>query len=125
MELTKNLLKPKVINKATFFAVAHQIAYYFITAVLLFSGIAKILEPLPLIETLKFIIIIPDSLQILIATLLPVVEIGLAVLMIMKIKQKTTLTAVTTLFAFFLAFSIYGTVVGFGSDCGCLSASLL
>ena len=109
----------KAVEKSKIPNLHYLIGYYFITAVLLFSGITKILDPLPLIETLKLITIIPESLQILIATLLPVVEIGLAVLMIMKIKQKATLTAVTTLFAFFLAFSIYGTVVGFGGDCGC------
>ncbi len=49
--------------------------YYFIAAVLLFSGIAKIIDPVPLINTLKLIKIIPESLHILIATLLPVVEI--------------------------------------------------
>ena len=95
------------------------ILFYLLTAILLFSGIAKIIDPLPLLNILKLVTFLPTELQIIIATLLPVVEIGLAVLMIMKIKPKLTLTAVTILFAAFLVFSIYGTLTGFGADCGC------
>ena len=97
----------------------YNVFFYMITAVLLISGIAKIIDPLPLINTLKLITIIPESLQLIIATLLPIVEIGLAVLMLMKIKPKITFTAVTVLFTAFLVFSIYGTVAGFGANCGC------
>ena len=94
-------------------------AFYFIAAVLLFSGIAKILDPVPLINTLKLVTVIPVSLHVLIATLLPVVEIVLALLMISKTKLKITLPIVTALFTIFLGFSIYGTAAGYGADCGC------
>jgi len=97
----------------------HNVSFYIITAVLLFSGIAKIIDPLPIINTLKLITIIPASSHIIIATLLPVVEIGLAVLMLMKIKLKITTKAVAFLFAIFLIVSVYGTLTGFGADCGC------
>ena len=83
------------------------------------SGIVKIINPLPIINTLKLITIIPASLHIIIATLLPVVEIGLAVLMLMKIKLKITTKAVAFLFAIFLIVSVYGTIAGFDADCGC------
>jgi len=100
------------------------VSFYIITAVLLFSGIVKILDPLPLMETLKLITIIPASLHIIFATLLPVVEIGLAVLMIMKIKPKITLATVAVLFAAFLGFNIYGTIAGIGTDCGCFGNTI-
>jgi len=61
-------LKEIKINKYIYF-----VSFYIITAVLLFSGIAKIIDPLPIINTLKLITIIPASLHIIIATLLPVV----------------------------------------------------
>jgi len=90
-----NLTKIKI-NKYIYF-----VSFYIISAVLLFSGIAKIINPLPIIKTLKLITIIPASLHIIIAILLPVVEIGLAVLMLMKIKLKITIKAVAFLFALF------------------------
>jgi len=37
----------------------------------------------------------------------------------MKIKLKTTTKAVVFLFAIFLIVSVYGTLTGFGADCGC------
>ena len=119
MELAKKSFKLKSVIKPDVSTVLYTSVYYLIAAVLLFSGIVKILDPLPLLETLKLITIVPESLQIIIATLLPIVEIGLAVLMLLKIKSKITLIAVTGLFASFLAFSIYGMAVGFGGDCGC------
>jgi len=102
-----------------FIKTLYNVSFYIITAALLFPGIAKIIDPLSLISTLKLITIIPESLQILIATLSPVVEIGLAVLMLMKIKLKITTKAVAFLFAIFLIVSVYGTLAGFGADCGC------
>ena len=99
--------------------IIYFVSFYFLAAVLLFSGIAKILDPVPLINTLKLVTVIPVGLHIIIVTLLPVIEIGLAILMLTKIKPGITLTAVTILFTIFLGFSIYGTAAGFGADCGC------
>lgn len=122
----ENIIRILKIKRADKFNVFSKIiGYYFIIAVLLFSGIAKILDPVPLINTLKLIIIIPENIQRIIATLLPVLEIGLAVLMLTKIKPGITLTTVTVLFTIFLGFSIYGTTTGLGTDCGYLPANLL
>jgi len=100
------------------------VSFYLIAAVLLFSGVAKIIDPLPLIDILKLITFIPESLHVLIATLLPVIEIGLAVLIIMKIKPKATFSVVTIMFLLFLGISIYGTALGFGTDCGCFGKAV-
>ncbi len=118
MEFITQLHKNKP-TKSRMTELAYSIAYYLIVVVLLFSGFVKILDPLPILETLKLINIVPENFQIFIVTLLPITEIGLGLLMVLKIKPKLTLTSVTILFAFFLVFSIYGTVVGFGGDCGC------
>jgi len=112
-------LKEIKIKKYVYF-----VSFYIITLVLLFSGIAKIFDPLPLINTLKLITILPESLHIIIATLLPVVEIGVAVLMLMKIKPKYALVLVTMLFMLFLGISIYGTIAGIGTDCGCFGSAV-
>ncbi len=119
MELAKNSFKLKSVNKPDVSTILHTSVYYLIAAVLLFSGIVKILDPLPLIETLKLITIIPGNLQILITVLLPVVEIGLALLLMLRVKREQTLTLITILFGIFLFFSIYGTVSGLDNDCGC------
>ncbi len=95
------------------------VAFYLLSAVLLFSGITKKNDPLPLLNTLKQITFLPTELQIIIATLLPVVEIGLALLMVTKTKPKLTLPIVTAMLGLFLVFSIYGTVAGYGADYGC------
>ncbi len=110
---TSNVIKSKK-GKVFYFS-----AFYFLIAVLLFSGITKILDPVPLINTLKLVTFIPVSLHVLFATLLPVAEIVLALLMISKTKLKITLPVVTVLFTIFIVFSIYGTAVGYGADCGC------
>ena len=112
-------LKDSKIQRIIYF-----VSFYFLAAVLLFSGIAKILDPVPLINTLKLVTFIPVSLHILIATLLPVIEIGFAFLMISKTKLKITQPIVTFLFTIFLGFSIYGTAAGFGADCGCFGTAV-
>jgi len=112
------------IKKYGIIKLLYNVSFYIITAVLLFSGVAKIIDPLPLINTLKLITIIPESLQLIIATLLPIVEIGMAVLMLMKIELKITTKAAVFLFAIFLIVSVYGTLTGFGADCGCFGNTI-
>ena len=93
--------------------------YYLIAVVLLFTGATKIVDPLPLLETLKIIPIVPEDLVVPVATLLPVLEVGLGLLMLLKIKLNVILPLVVMLFFIFFAFSIYGNFVGLNADCGC------
>jgi hypothetical protein len=93
-------------------------SYYFLIALLLFSGISKILVPQPMLETIKSVINVSEELQIAAATLLPVLELTLGVMLLLRIRVKETLVAVTILFLFFFLFSVYGTVVGLENDCG-------
>ena len=118
------VVKTSNISKSKKAKVLYFSSFYFIAGVLLFPGISKIFDPIPLINTLKIITIIPGSSHVLIVTLLPVVEIALAILMMTNIKPGITLTAVTILFTIFLGFSIYGKAAGFGSDCGCFGNTI-
>ncbi len=104
--------------------ILYFVSFYLIAAVLLLSGIAKIIDPIPLINTLKLITFIPESFLVIIATLLPVVEIGLALLMFTKTKLKITLPIIAVLFTVFLGFSIYGMLAGYGNDCGCFGNTI-
>ncbi|NMC98616.1 MAG: methylamine utilization protein [Bacteroidales bacterium] len=94
-------------------------SFYFLIALLLFSGISKVLDPQPVLETIKAVINASEELQIATATLLPVLEITLGVMLLLRIRAKETLIAVTILFLFFFLFSVYGTVIGLENDCGC------
>ncbi|NMC98620.1 MAG: methylamine utilization protein [Bacteroidales bacterium] len=94
-------------------------SFYFLIAILLFSGISKVLDPRPMLETIKAVINVREELQIAAATLLPVLEITLGVMLLLRIRVKETLIAVTILFLLFFLFSVYGTVIGLENDCGC------
>jgi hypothetical protein len=72
-----------------------------------------------MLDTIKAVINVSEELQIAATTLLPVLELTLGVMLLLKIRVKETLLAVTFLFQFFFLFSVYGTVVGLENDCGC------
>jgi uncharacterized membrane protein YphA (DoxX/SURF4 family) len=97
---------------------------YLIAVVLLFSGTSKIIDPTPMIETLKVAFKLNENLLILAATLLPIIEIVLGLLLVIKIQTKKTLLAVIVLFFVFFAFSIYGTAIGLNVDCGCFGGAV-
>lgn len=92
---------------------------YLIVLVLLVSGLAKIIDPLPLIKTIEAFKLFSDTINIFISTTLPILEIGLAVLLLMKVNLKITLSLTLLLFASFLFYAIYGYFLGIKNDCGC------
>ncbi|MFA3784235.1 MauE/DoxX family redox-associated membrane protein [Melioribacteraceae bacterium 4301-Me] len=92
--------------------------YYLLASVLIFSGIAKIIDVNPLIEVLQQIKL-PNDLVIVIATILPITEIGLGIMLLLKIKQRTSIKITVILFLVFFLFSVYGMVMGIEKDCGC------
>lgn len=113
--LTKENITPKLFS----------LAYYFIALVLLFSGFSKIIEPENFLNTLNTTLgFLGENIIVLIATLLPVFEIALGTMLILKIKLKETSIAVLFLFVGFIGFSIYGTFKGFNIDCGCFGSNI-
>jgi hypothetical protein len=98
--------------------------YYLIAAVLLFSGISKIIDPLPMIETMKAAFKVDENLLIIAATGLPVIEAGLGVMLLLNQRRKETISVITVLSFSFLVFSVYGTAIGLNTDCGCFGASI-
>ncbi|MFA3783941.1 MauE/DoxX family redox-associated membrane protein [Melioribacteraceae bacterium 4301-Me] len=56
---------------------------------MLFSGVSKIIDINPLIETLKEVKL-PHDLIITIAILLPITEVGLGIILLLKIKTKNS-----------------------------------
>ena len=106
-------------NKSSDMQVLYFICYYLIIVILLFSGIMKIFNPIPTIESLQAVFHLPDTFYLVLMTLLPVIEISLAVLMIFKIKPNYVLLSVSIIFVCFLLFAVYGTSIGLKNDCGC------
>ncbi len=92
--------------------------YYSIIVILFFTGFAKVLNPISLINTLK-IFPFPDELILVTATLLPIFEISLAVMLLLKIRLKLTKIFVVLLFSFFFLISLYGFYLELDNDCGC------
>lgn len=103
--------------------VLYTITYYGIASVLLFSGVTKIIDVNPLIEVLQRIKL-PDNLILATATLLPIIEIGLGLILLLKLQQKMALRITAVLFLVFLLFSIYGTVISLDKDCGCFGKTI-
>lgn len=113
--LTKENIIPKLFS----------LAYYFIALVLLFSGFSKIIDPENFLKVLNITLgFLGENIIILIATALPVFEIALGLMLMLKIKTKETLFVAVILFAVFFLFSIYGTIKGFNVDCGCFGSSI-
>jgi len=101
------------------------LTHYLIAGVLLFSGVSKIIYPENFIKVLNTTLgFLGEDILMLIATLLPVIEIALGLMLILKIKVNETLIATVILFTAFLLFAIYGTIKGFDVDCGCFGSSV-
>ena len=104
------------------FELIRRSLYYFIAVVLLFSGVTKIVDPLPMMETMKAVFKVNENLLILAATILPVIEIGFGLMLVFNVETKKVLFAVIILFFCFFAFSVYGSIIGLNNDCGCFGS---
>ncbi|MGM0507378.1 MAG: MauE/DoxX family redox-associated membrane protein [Bacteroidota bacterium] len=90
-----------------------------LAAVLLFAGILKLMDDSALFETVGYITWIPVWLKLQMITLLPWVEIVLALLLVTWRLDRWVRPLVIAVFFGFFLFSIYGTVTGMEGDCGC------
>lgn len=96
-----------------------QISRYIIVAVLLLSGFGKVFVSDYSAEVLKEFNLFSDSINILIISVLPVIEIILGFMLLGRIKPKVTNMLVLILFLLFWLVSIGGYIMGFNQDCGC------
>jgi len=108
-----------MISRANTKNIIYYVCLYLVAGVLLLSGISKIIDPMPLIEMLKLVVGLPEEFLIILATILPIIEIGLSLLLVLKTKPKPVQLATLVLFGAFLIFSIYGTIAGMNNNCGC------
>ena len=90
--------------------------------VLLFSGVTKILDPGKAVDLMIELKIIPEDLILIIISILPVLEILIGVLLISRRYSKFAAISALVLFTGFFLISIYGTITGLNSDCGCFGS---
>ena len=61
--------------------------FFLICAVLLFQNVSKIIYPSQMIETIKALIHLTNNYNLILPMIFPVVEIGLVLMTILKLKQ--------------------------------------
>ena len=96
-----------------------RVSKWFLIIVLVFSGVSKLLNPEVTLEALKAFNIFNEMLNLIIVTILPVIEITLACMLIFNYNLKITNSLILVLFIVFLIVSIWGYLSGFDKECGC------
>lgn len=87
---------------------------------LITTGILKVISPTGVINTSRELF--PEAGHVFhftVGSLLPVLELGLGLMLLLKWKFKWIITGTTFLFGLFLLISMYGQIIGVESDCGC------
>ena len=132
MYLTETNIIEKRDRQKSFLLYSNYIITILLSAVLLFSGINKIIAPIALLEnlttTFKFL---PENLFLMITVIIPLIEIALGALLVFslykeslsKYKKIINLSAVVLLGLFFV-YSIYGYIIGLSNDCGCFGNAI-
>ena len=90
--------------------------------ILIISGTSKIIDPEGAIGLLSVIPVFPRFLIIPTVSLLPVIELSIGFLLLLNIYQKLTTIVAFLLFLSFLSISVYGSIIGLNSDCGCFGS---
>ncbi len=108
-----------IFNKINCLNHSYKAGIYFISIILSFSGISKILNPLPFMESVRIVTRLPENTIILLSAIFPMIEVLLGVLIVIKKKLELIIKGTLILFSSFFFFSIYGTVLGLKNDCGC------
>lgn len=97
----------------------YVICIYLLGAILTISGIAKLVDSTGLLTTLQQVGILGNEEIVFTVTLLPIIELGLALALFLQWQPKATLIITSFLFACFLGIATYGLVLGWSADCGC------
>jgi len=90
--------------------------------ILIFSGIAKIVDPSKSVNLMIEFRIIPQGLIVSIISFLTVVEIFIGLLLVTGVYLRIAIISALVLFIGFFFISIYGAILGFNVDCGCFGS---
>jgi len=83
------------------------------------AGLMKIYDTTGLMKALQQVAFLNKQLIVIVATMLPLLELGLGVGLLLRYKPAVILGLASGLLTVFLMFSIYGFFRGFSGDCGC------
>ncbi|NLT50755.1 MAG: methylamine utilization protein [Ignavibacteria bacterium] len=111
-------------RKIDFLKITYNVSCFGIILTLLISGIAKFIEPTYTVETLKELGLFDENFALIIASILPFIEIASAIGILTKTKPKIVFTLVFSLFSVFLLVSIAGTILEIDADCGCFGTAI-
>jgi hypothetical protein len=92
---------------------------YLLAGVLVVAGLLKIYDSSGMIETLNQIPFLNRIAVDIMASIVPMVELGFGIALVAKYEPAIILTMTAGLFLAFLVFSIYGYLSGFQGGCGC------
>ena len=104
-------------GKARFFYVWEMLSRLLIIFVLLLAALPKLFNIADFTEIISAYGILPDIAVQPVAVVLPIIEIGLAVALFLKIRTSKFLTIL--LFLFFIVILSYALIQGLDIDCGC------
>ncbi len=90
--------------------------------ILIFSGITKIIDPSEAVDLMLEFKIIPEVMIIYIISILNVSEILIGVFLISGLYHRLAIISALVLFSGFFLISIYGTIIGINSNCGCFGS---
>jgi len=97
----------------------YNLSRYLLGTILIVGGLAKLIDASGLLNILHEFTFVNQTMALWIATLLPVLEIGLSIALLAGWELSISLSSTIILFGSFLGFSIYGWYTGWSVDCGC------
>ena len=99
-----------------------RIVQIFLGLILIVSGIAKVIDPEKAISLMVSFNILPGFLIMIIMAVLPVAEIGTGCMLVCRLYEAWADAGACVLFFGFFLVSVYGTLLGLNSDCGCFGS---
>lgn len=93
-----------------------------ILLVLVISGIGKIIDPVPAVQLMEKLPLIPNFMIIPVISVMPVLELAVAIGMIVRYKKIFTYSLNLFLFFGFFIISIHATMLKITDDCGCFGS---
>ena len=101
------------------FNIGYNIAYFFLSLVLVFAGVSKLYNPFPLLDGLRFSTPIPTFILIGLASFFAILETFMGLMLLLRIKVRECLKVSAVLFGIIFLFSIYCFINGIQCETGC------
>lgn len=114
----ENIQSQKEEKVNIFFNIAYFVVYYFLSAVLTFSGLAGIYDPFSFLESIRIFLPLPTNMVIAFVSLIIVMETVLGLSLLLRLRVKQNLIIAALLLFGILVLSIYCYSTGIQIDSG-------